>query len=53
MGKRYRDEIAMICHDMMKDAYSVGGVSDKEMKEFEANCFEEDPKKPGKILHYP
>jgi hypothetical protein len=39
MSKRYRDEIAMVCHDMMKDLYAVGGVSDAEMKEFETDCF--------------
>jgi len=39
MGKQYRDEIAMVCHDMMKSAQSVGAVSDAEMKEFEADCF--------------
>ena len=43
MGKQYRDEIAMVCHDMMKDAHSVGGVSDAEMKEFEADCFIKEP----------
>jgi len=39
MGKQYRDEIAMVCHDMMKTAQSVGAVSDTEMEEFEADCF--------------
>jgi len=39
MGKQYRDEIAMVCHDMMKSAQNVGAVSDAEMKEFEADCF--------------
>ena len=39
MSKQYRDEIAMVCHDMMKDAHSVGGVSDAEMREFEDDCF--------------
>jgi len=39
MGKQYRDEIAMVCHDMMKSAQSVGAVSDAEMDEFEADCF--------------
>jgi hypothetical protein len=43
MSKRYRDEIAMVCHDMMKDIYAVGGVSDAEMKEFEKDCFVTDP----------
>jgi len=39
MGKQYRDEIAMVCHDMMKSAQSVGAVSVAEMDEFEADCF--------------
>ena len=39
MSKQYRDEIALVCHDMMKDAHSVGGVNDAEMREFEADCF--------------
>ena len=43
MGKQYRDEIAMVCHDMMKSAYAVGAVTDSEMREFEENCFIEEP----------
>jgi len=43
MGKQYRDEIAMVCHDMMKSAYVVGAVTDSEMKEFEEDCFVEEP----------
>jgi hypothetical protein len=43
MGKQYRDEIAMVCHDMMKDAHSVGAVTDADMKEFEEDCFIEEP----------
>ena len=43
MGKQYRDEIAMVCHDMMKAAQSVGAVTDAEMKEFEKDCFIEEP----------
>jgi DNA-binding transcriptional regulator YiaG len=39
--KKYRDEIAMVCHDMMKAAQSVGAVNDAEMREFEKNCFVE------------
>ncbi|MCL1993440.1 MAG: hypothetical protein FWG66_10905 [Spirochaetes bacterium] len=46
MGKRYRDEIAAVCHDIMKDAYNAGGVSDAEMLEFEADCFEQVPPPP-------
>jgi len=43
MGKQYRDEIAMVCHDMMKSAQSVGAVGDAEMEEFEADCFVQEP----------
>jgi hypothetical protein len=43
MGKQYRDEIAMVCHDMMKAAHNVGGVTNAEMKEFEEDCFKEEP----------
>jgi DNA-binding transcriptional regulator YiaG len=42
MAKQYRDEIAMVCHDMMKDARSVGAVTDSEMREFEKDCFTEE-----------
>jgi hypothetical protein len=45
MGKQYRDEIAMVCHDMMKDAQSVGAVTNAEMKEFEKDCFVKEPDK--------
>jgi len=43
MGKQYRDEIAMVCHDMMKAAYSVGAVTNADMDEFEEDCFVEEP----------
>jgi hypothetical protein len=43
MSKQYRDEIAMVCHDMMKAGHSVGAVTDAEMKEFEEDCFIEEP----------
>ena len=43
MVKQYRDEIAMVCHDMMKDAQSVGAVTDSEMREFEKDCFIKEP----------
>ena len=44
MEKRYRDEIAMVCHGTMKAIHNVGGISDIEMKEFEADCFVHEPK---------
>ena len=37
--EKYRDEIAMLCHETMKDGYKLGLVSDSEMEEFEKNCF--------------
>ncbi|MDR0645060.1 MAG: hypothetical protein LBG05_09215 [Treponema sp.] len=43
MVEQYRDEIAMVCHDMMKDMYKIGAVSEDEMREFEENCFVEEP----------
>jgi len=42
MSKQYRDEIAMVCHNMMKSAQSVGAISDTEMREFEKDCFVEE-----------
>jgi hypothetical protein len=53
MSKRYRDEIAMVCHEMMTDFYEVGGVSDAEMKKFEEGCFitDPDPVQPERSLH--
>ena len=35
MKKQYRDEIAMVCHDMMKSAQSVEAINETEMREFE------------------
>jgi DNA-binding transcriptional regulator YiaG len=43
MARRYVDEMAMVCHDMMKAAHSVGAITDAEMKEFEEDCFIEEP----------
>ncbi|MDR1950481.1 MAG: hypothetical protein LBQ38_13910 [Spirochaetaceae bacterium] len=37
--KEYRDEIAMICHEIVIDGHRLGLVSDAEMREFEENCF--------------
>jgi DNA-binding transcriptional regulator YiaG len=41
--KKYRDEIAMVMHDMMKTALSVGAASDADMREFEKTCFVKIP----------
>ena len=43
MARRYIDEMAMVCHDMMKAAQSVGAVTNAEMREFEKDCFIEEP----------
>jgi hypothetical protein len=43
MAKVFRDEIAMVCHEMMEDLYKDGIVNDAEMREFEKNCFVQTP----------
>jgi hypothetical protein len=37
--KKYRDEIALVCHEMIKDGHALGLISDGEMREFEENAF--------------
>jgi len=37
--KKYRDEIAKVCHEIVEDGYHSGIINDAEMKEFEADCF--------------
>jgi len=37
--KEYRDEIAMVCHEIVKDGHNLGIIDDAEMKEFETGCF--------------
>ena len=49
MPRQYRDEIAMVCHDMMKAGQSIGAVSDSEMKEFEADCFVKESKTASEV----
>jgi hypothetical protein len=41
--KTYRDEIAMVCHEMMKAGRSIGAISDAEMQEFEENALVSTP----------
>ena len=41
--KLYRDEIAKICHEIVEDGYRSGIISDVEMREFEKNCFVQEP----------
>jgi DNA-binding transcriptional regulator YiaG len=50
MSNQYRDEIAKVCHNAMKAAHSVGGISDSELKEFEADCFEEKESKTASVI---
>ena len=42
--KEYRDDIAMVCHEIVKDGHSLGIINDAEMKEFEADCFAKEHK---------
>jgi len=37
--KKYRDEITEVCHEIVKDGYHSGKVTDDEMMEFEADSF--------------
>ena len=41
--KKYCDEIAMVCHEIVKDGHNLGIINNAEMKEFEADCFVEEP----------
>jgi len=41
--KKYRDEIAMACYEIVKDGHTLGIINDAEMKEFEADCFVHEP----------
>jgi hypothetical protein len=43
MSNQYRDEIAMVCHETMIAIHRVGGISDAELREFEADCFVQEP----------
>ena len=42
--KKYRDEIAKICHEIVADGHRLGIINDAEMKEFETDCFAQKPK---------
>ena len=41
--KKYRDEIAKMCHEIVKDGRSLGIIDDSEINEFEADCFAKEP----------
>jgi len=43
--KKYRDEIAEVCHEIIKDGHRLGIVTDEEKKGFEADCFISEPEK--------
>jgi len=42
--KKYRDEIAQMCHEIIKDGHSLGIINDAEIKEFEADCYVQESK---------
>ena len=42
--KKYRDEIAEICHEIVEDGYRSGKITDVELKEFEKDCFVSESK---------
>ncbi|MDR1470798.1 MAG: hypothetical protein LBT00_16080 [Spirochaetaceae bacterium] len=48
--KQYRDEIAMVCHEIVKDGYSAGLVSEEELREFEDDCFAEESEEAAEAL---
>ena len=41
--KKYRDEIAEVCHEIVEDGYHSGKINDTEMGAFEADCFVQEP----------
>jgi hypothetical protein len=47
--REYRDEIAMVCHDMMKAGQSIGAVSAEEMRKFEEDAFAPEPEPAQKV----
>jgi hypothetical protein len=47
--KKYRDEIAGICHEIVEDGYRLGIVTDDEMREFETDSFVSEPKSPQTV----
>jgi hypothetical protein len=47
--KKYRDEIAGVCHEIVRDGYRLGIVTDDEMKEFEADSFVQESETPHSV----
>jgi hypothetical protein len=43
--KKYRDDIAEVCHEIVKDGYRLGIVTDEEKNEFEADSITSEPDK--------
>ena len=41
--KKFRDDIAMVCHEIIKDGHQLGIVTDAEMEDFEKGCFADEP----------
>ena len=41
--KKYRDEIAELCHEIVEDGYRLGMISDADMRDFEEDCFVHEP----------
>ena len=41
--KKYRDEIAEICHEIVEGGYRLGIITNDEMREFEADSFVSEP----------
>ena len=41
MTKRYRSKIAAAVHEAMSDAYEIGVIDKKTMREFDASCLTE------------
>ncbi len=41
MSKRYRSKIAAAVHEAMSDAYEIGIIDKKTMREFDASCLTE------------
>jgi hypothetical protein len=45
--KTSREEIALVCHELMKAGQSIGAINDEEMRKFEENAFVSDPEAPA------
>ena len=43
--KKYYSEALMAVHQSAKDLFEIGAISEKEMKEYDENCFVKEPQK--------